>query len=139
MGLWDALLVKENHLRILASDGGKVAGRLRLIRRITSHLRKRASRRLLVEVEVENMDEFKEALEARPKIILLDNMGFGQIRQAVRLARQAARGDRRVLLEVSGGVRLNSVRDLARAGVDRISVGALTHSARSLDLSLEVK
>jgi nicotinate-nucleotide pyrophosphorylase (carboxylating) len=117
-GLHDAILVKENHLRIAGGIAPAVAA-LRNGRPI--------------EVEAETLNDVAEALEAGVERILLDNMTPEQVRSAVELV------DGRAQLEASGGISLATVRAYAEAGVDFISVGALTHSARSLDVSLEVE
>ena len=117
-GLHDAILVKENHLRIAGGIAPAVAA-LRNGRPI--------------EVEAETLDDVAEALEAGVERILLDNMTPEQVRNAVELVKG------RTQLEASGGISLATVRAYAEAGVDFISVGALTHSARSLDVSLEVE
>ncbi len=100
-----------------------------------------------VEVEVENIAEFKEALEAGADIIMLDNMSANEIKKAVKLrgarlpstslGTGKAQGSR-VILEASGGISLENVKKIAKTGVDRISVGELTHSAPSIDFSLEI-
>lgn len=118
-----AVLIKTNHLRVPGTEG---------IRRAIAKAR-RAQPRRFVEVEVTNFAEFGEALAARPDAILLDNWGVAEIRKVV----QWRRGPK-PLLEVSGGVTLANVRALARTGVDRISIGRLTHSAPALDFSLKV-
>lgn len=119
-GLDDGVLVKDNHLR--------VAGGIRIaVERIRS-----ASPDLAIEVEAETLDDVREALAARADAILLDNMPLSAMAEAVALARGRAK------LEASGGVSLDTVRAIAETGVDFVSVGALTHSARSLDVSLEV-
>jgi nicotinate-nucleotide pyrophosphorylase (carboxylating) len=120
-GLYDAVLVKENHLRLAGGIGAAVAT-----------LRGRSDG-LAVEVEAETLEQVREALEARVRRILLDNMRPEQVREAVELV--AGRAE----LEASGGVSLATVRAYADAGVDFVSVGALTHSARSLHVSLEVR
>lgn len=117
-GLHDAILVKENHLRIAGGIVPAVAA-LRNGRPI--------------EIEAETLEDVAEALEAGVERILLDNMTPEQVRSAVELV------NGRTELEASGGISLATVRAYAEAGVDFISVGALTHSARSLDVSLEVK
>lgn len=118
MGLYDAILVKENH--IVAAGSVDEA-----IRR----LRKEAPDRVL-EVEVRSIEELVLAVEYGADIVLLDNMSVTEVEKAVKLVRG------RVELEVSGGVTLKSVRQLALTGVSRISVGALTHSAPAADLSM---
>lgn len=119
LGLYDAVLVKDNHLR-LAGGVGEAVRRLR------------ASLRLPLEVEAETLEQVDQALELGVERILLDNMSPLEVATAVELV--AARAQ----LEVSGGVTLDNVRAYAETGVNSISVGALTHSARSLDVSLEV-
>jgi len=118
-GLDDAVLVKDNHLRA----AGSVADAVRLVR---------AASDLPIEVECETLTQVAEALGADVDAILLDNMTLAELREAVALAAGRAR------LEASGGVSLDTIRAIAETGVDEISVGALTHSARSLDVSLEL-
>ncbi len=89
------------------------------------------------------MSELKDALEGSPDIILLDNMPLSQIKQAVKMRNEFLQTTNyklpnTVFLEVSGGVNLANVRQIAKAGVDRISIGALTHSAKTLDISLSI-
>jgi nicotinate-nucleotide pyrophosphorylase (carboxylating) len=117
-GLYDAILIKDNHLAVAGSIGAAVE-------------RARGSG-LPVQVEAETLDDVREALAAGADSILLDNMSSD------RLARAAALVDGRAKLEASGGVSLDTIREIAETGVDFISIGALTHSARSLDVSLEV-
>jgi nicotinate-nucleotide pyrophosphorylase (carboxylating) len=119
LGLDDGVLVKDNHLRAAGSIAEAV-GRLR------------AATHLPVEVECDTLEQVSEALAAGADALLLDNMRVDELRAAVALARGRAR------LEASGGVTLDNVRAVAETGVDEISVGALTHSARSLDVSLEL-
>jgi nicotinate-nucleotide pyrophosphorylase (carboxylating) len=119
-GLYDAILVKENHLRLAGGIAAAVAA-----------LRERAHG-LPVEVEAETLEQVREALELGVPRILLDNMTPEQVADAVALV--AGRAE----LEASGGVSLDTVRAYAETGVDYVSVGALTHAARSLRVSLEV-
>jgi nicotinate-nucleotide pyrophosphorylase (carboxylating) len=114
----DGVLIKDNHLRLVGSIGEAVT-------------RARGAG-LPVEVECDTLSQVREALAAGADRILLDNMGLDELREAVSLA--AGRAE----LEASGGVKLDTVRAVAETGVDFISVGALTHSARALDVSLEV-
>jgi len=118
-GLDDAVLVKDNHLRA----AGSVARAVELVR---------AASDLPIEVECETLHQVGEALDVGVDAILLDNMTLDELREAVSLNAGRAR------LEASGGVSLGTVRSIAETGVDEISVGALTHSARSLDVSLEL-
>ena len=118
-GLFDAVLVKDNHLRL----AGGVAEAVR---------RLRSSASLPLEVEADTHEQVEQALGLGVERILLDNMSPSEVATAVELV--AARAQ----LEVSGGVTLDNVRAYAETGVNAISIGALTHSARSLDVSLEV-
>ena len=118
-GLDDAVLVKDNHLRA----AGSVPAAVELVRAATA---------LPIELECDTLDQVAEALAVGVDAILLDNMSLDQLREAVDLTRGRAR------LEASGGVTLDTIRAIAETGVDEISVGALTHSARSLDVSLEL-
>lgn len=120
-GLDDGILIKDNHVRLA---GG--------IRPAVERVRAVASRDLPIEVEADTLDQVREALHAGADTILLDNMPPATLAEAVALV------GRRAKLEASGGVSLETVRAVAETGVDFISVGALTHSARSLDVSLEV-
>jgi nicotinate-nucleotide pyrophosphorylase (carboxylating) len=120
LGLFDGILVKDNHLRLA---GG--------VREAVERLRAAGSG-LEIEVECDTLDQVAEALAAGADRILLDNMGPALLRCAVELT--AGRAE----LEASGGVTLETIRAVAETGVDVVSVGALTHSARSLDVSMEV-
>lgn len=121
LGLDDGVLIKDNHIAVCGGVGEAV-------RRARRH----ACALLRIEVECRNLVEVEEALEARADIILLDNMTTAQIREAVQLVR------RRALLEASGNMNLERVREVAETGVDFISVGALTHSAPAVDLSMTI-
>ena len=121
-GLFDGILIKDNHIR--AVGGVKEAVR---------RARSQAPHYLKVEVEVTSIEELEEALEAGAELILLDNMDLETLKEAV------GRAKGRALLEASGRMSLERVREVAETGVDYISVGALTHSARALDLSLELE
>ena len=141
MGLYDGILVKENHLRLLGRGQSPAGTVPSPVEEAVALARSAGGRKSApVEVEVTSLQEFRQALSARADLILLDNMRLSEIQEAVRLCRAAFRiGPNRPLLEVSGGVNLSNVRAIALAGVERISVGALTHSAAWLDLSLEVR
>jgi nicotinate-nucleotide pyrophosphorylase (carboxylating) len=123
MGLYDAILIKENHVAL----AGGVAKAV--------HAARVARSDLDIEIECRNLDEVAYALGAGAERLLLDNMAPGDLRQAVRL-RDAEGGVTPPALEASGGVSLETVREIAETGIDSISVGALTHSAPSLDFSL---
>ncbi|TEU03825.1 MAG: carboxylating nicotinate-nucleotide diphosphorylase, partial [Dehalococcoidia bacterium] len=120
--LGDWVLIKDNHLAALPAVGLKEAVE-----------RARQSSPLKVEVEVGSLAEAEEALDASADIIMLDNMAVEEIKQVVELARG------RALIEASGGITLKNVLQVAETGVDLISVGAITHSAKALDLSLELE
>jgi nicotinate-nucleotide pyrophosphorylase (carboxylating) len=117
-GLWDAILIKDNHV---AAAGG-----------VTEAIARARRTPMPVEVEVDTLEQLREALAAGAEIVLLDNMSPELMRRAVEMTAGRAR------LEASGGMTLEGAVAAAKAGVDRISVGALTHSAPALDLSLEV-
>ena len=124
-GLDDGVLIKDNHLAL----AGGVTEAVRRARAGSPHL-------LKVEVEVESIEALREALRAGADVVLLDNMTPGEVRRCVELARAESPG---TLIEVSGNVNLETVREYAEAGPDLISVGALTHSAPSADVSLEME
>lgn len=129
MGLYDAVLIKDNHL---------VACRTRspdLSLSTIVHLARTATQQgTTIELEVDSIEQFEQSIPGNPHIILLDNMSLEQLREAVALRNRLAP---RILLEASGGVTLESVRQVAETGVDRISVGALTHSAPALDIAFD--
>jgi nicotinate-nucleotide pyrophosphorylase (carboxylating) len=119
MGLYDMVLIKDNHI----DAAGGVA-------EAVTRVREAHGDEYPVEVEVSTLDELEEALPLAPDVILLDNMTPAMLREAV------ARTDGHVSLEASGGVTLDTVRSVAETGVDAISVGTLTHSAETLDVSM---
>lgn len=119
IGLFDGILIKENH--IIAAGG---------IRQVVEQARAIAPSNVFIEVEVENLDQLREALAVGVSMILLDNMSLDQMREAVSMT--AGRAE----LEASGGVNIERVRAIAETGVDRISIGSLTKDVRALDLSL---
>ncbi|MFH0754921.1 MAG: carboxylating nicotinate-nucleotide diphosphorylase [Candidatus Omnitrophota bacterium] len=127
-GLYDMVLVKDNH-RAVMSKGSSLADMVRGIRLKT---------KLKIEVEVDSLEELKDVLGASPDLILLDNMDARQLKEAVLITKSRARGKKRPLLEASGGITLRNVHAMAATGVDRISIGALTHSRQVVDMSLEV-
>ena len=125
MGLYDMFLIKDNHLRAIGGDKEQaVATTIERARKFNPNVQ--------VEIEVETLQEFEQALKAQPDMILLDNMPLGDINEAVKLAR----GE--VVLEASGGVTLDTVEEVARTGVDCISVGALTTAARGINMTMEL-
>lgn len=129
-GLFDAILIKDNHLALCQS-------RLRpaqAVQQARKYLQQIGRPDILLEIELDSLQQLDELLVAGPDLVLLDNMSPEELRQAVQ-RRNAL--NPKVLLEASGGIRLENVRQIAQTGVDRISVGALTHSATSLDLALD--
>jgi nicotinate-nucleotide pyrophosphorylase (carboxylating) len=119
-GLYDGVLIKDNHIAAVGSTGDAV-----------KRAREHAPAGLRVQVEVESVAAAREALDAGADMLLVDNQPPATIAEVVLLARG------RALVEASGGVRLDTVAEIARTGVDRISIGALTHSARAVDLAME--
>ena len=121
LGLFDAILIKDNHINAAGSIKNAV-------RKVKSHL----PNGFTIEVEVKNLVEVKEALDCGVNTIMLDNMSVEEMQEAVALI------NKRALVEASGGMKLETVEEIARTGVDYISVGALTHSVRAVDMSLKV-
>lgn len=125
MGLSDQFLIKDNHIAVAAlafrSDIQKIVQRARTYKP-----------RYKVEVEVDTLEQLDDALHAQPDIILLDNFSIPDLEKAVKKAKG------KVFLEASGGITLDTVRKVAKTGVDGISTGALTHSVRSVDISLDI-
>lgn len=124
IGLFDGVLVKENHIAAAGSIAAAV-----------SHARQIAGK-ALIEVEVENLDELKQALETDVDRVMLDNFDLEQMREAVALTCNMPRPQGRVELEASGNVTLTTLRQIAEAGVDYISVGGLTKHVQAIDLSM---
>jgi nicotinate-nucleotide pyrophosphorylase (carboxylating) len=121
LGLFDGILIKDNHI----AAAGSITGAVSLARENAPHTIK-------VEVEVEDLPGVEEAIRAGADVILLDNMSPDKMRKAVRLV------GGRVLLEASGNISLDNIEEVAKTGVDLISIGALTHSSRAVDVSLEL-
>ncbi|MEX1015425.1 MAG: carboxylating nicotinate-nucleotide diphosphorylase [Phycisphaeraceae bacterium] len=130
MGLHDAMLIKDNHLAGVELDRLTDALRDAIARARTMHPQLK-----FAEVEVDTLEQLERVLPCGADMVLLDNMPVDELRQAVALRDREAPG---VLLEASGGVTLQTVASIAQTGVDRISVGALTHSAPALDFGLDV-
>jgi nicotinate-nucleotide pyrophosphorylase (carboxylating) len=120
-GLYDGILIKDNHIKV----AGSVKKAVELAKKGHHHL-------LKIEVEVKNIDELKEALNAGADVIMLDNMSIADMKEAVRIARG------KVILEASGNISLDNVRSIAETGIDIISIGALTHSAKAVDISMKI-
>lgn len=121
-GLYDAVMIKDNHIKA----AGSITAAVTTLRGTIPHTAK-------IEVEVETMPQVQEALEVKADIIMLDNMTAQQMTEAVRLINKQA------IVEASGGVHLDTVRQMAETGVDIISVGALTHSVHGLDISMDIE
>ncbi len=121
IGLYDGILIKDNHI----SAAGSITKAVDLAKRNAPHTIK-------VEVEVEDLEALEEAIQAGADVVLLDNMSSKMLKEAVRLS------NGRVPLEASGGISLKNIDEISKTGVDIISVGALTHSARAVDVSLEM-
>lgn len=124
MKLDSMILVKDNHLKIIG--GIKNLGKIKSKKKI--------------EIEVKTVNEFKEALKLNPDIIMLDNMTISDIKKAVALRNNRPKNDKRrtAILEASGGINLKNIKKFAATGVDTISIGNLTHSVKSVDISLEI-
>ncbi|MFH1097563.1 MAG: carboxylating nicotinate-nucleotide diphosphorylase [Candidatus Desantisbacteria bacterium] len=120
-GLYDGILIKENHIR--AAGGIKEA------------VKRARVANMEIEVETETLDEVKEAVSTGVDVIMLDNMDIETMKKAVALIRESSK---KILIEASGGINLGNIRKVAMTGVDRISIGAITHSHTALDISLEV-
>ena len=126
LSLADGILIKDNHIAALRSQGLGLKEAVELAV-------DRASHTINVEVEVANLEELEEALAAGARIIMLDNMSLEDMRRAVQMV------DGRAILEASGGINLETARAVAETGVDLISVGSLTHSVKALDVSLDLE
>jgi len=128
IGLYDGVLIKDNHIDLCRKKGMTAA-------QILAHFSDAAKRGTMVEIEALSLDDVREFINAGATMILLDNMSNDDMRKAVEMGRASKRG---VVFEASGNVSLATVRDIALTGVQRISAGALTHSAPVLDISLKV-
>lgn len=119
-GLFDGVLIKDNHLKVIGNIKEAI------------EKAKNAHQLLKTEVEVKNLEEFKIALNSDVDVIMLDNMSLSDIKKAVKL------NNKRAKLEASGGINLDNIKEIAKTGVDYISIGAITHSARAVDISLKI-
>ena len=122
IGLFDMVMIKDNHIKAAGS-----------ISKAVDKIRAEVAKNIIIEVETSNIDEVKEAVKAGADIIMLDNMPLSMLRECVTII------DRKALIEASGGVILDKIKAIAETGVDFISVGALTHSVKALDLSQYIK
>lgn len=125
-GLYDNILIKDNHI----AAAGSIKNAVLQVRNLYPKKK--------IEVEVKNFKELKEAIESKVDIIMLDNMKPHQMKKGVSLIHLTPRVSHLTLIEASGGVNLKNVREIAKTGVDFISIGALTHSARAVDISMEI-
>jgi nicotinate-nucleotide pyrophosphorylase (carboxylating) len=125
IGLYDMFLIKDNHIAV----AGSVTKAIQACKGFKAQKNIAAK----IEVETTNLDEVKEALNSEPDFIMLDNFKVDEMKKAVKII------NGRCLIEASGGIDLNTIREIAETGVDFISVGALTHSVKALDISLEIK
>jgi len=146
MGLYDQVLIKDNHIKAHAEEvaaakksrGKKLSGDYRHeadIGSIVKKARKYAPKGARIEIEVDTLEEFGDALLSGPDIVMLDNMRIADVRACVELRR---RSQHKPLIEVSGGITLDNVKDYAQCGVDMISIGSLTGSVNMIDMSLEM-
>ena len=130
----EMILIKDNHIKI-SSYQFPVSN----LKKTINKVREKTGGQKKIEVEVTNLEEFKQSLKEKPDIIMLDNMDIEEIKKAVALRREFCKSANLVPeLEVSGGVNLMNVQKIAQTGVERISIGALTNAGRWLDFSLEV-
>ncbi|MDP3148828.1 MAG: carboxylating nicotinate-nucleotide diphosphorylase [Ignavibacteria bacterium] len=120
-GLFDMVLIKDNHIKAAGSISNAVA-----------KIRKGATQKIKIEVETSNLDEVREALKNKVEIIMLDNMTVSMMKEAVKIIAGKAK------VEASGNVNFKSIKAIAETGVDFISVGALTHSVKALDISMKI-
>ncbi len=135
-GLYDAILIKDNHLACHHRLTGQMLSPSQALHLARQALASQSgiSPGIMIEIEVDSLEQLSDALAADPDIVLLDNMSIDQLRQAVQMRDKISPT---VQLEASGGVSRNTLRAIAETGVDRISMGALTHSAINLDLGLD--
>lgn len=131
MGLYDGILIKDNHLALVKSNSG--------LEDLQKKLRKFKStgKKTFVEIEVQNEEQLDWALACKPGIIMLDNFRPEDAINAVKKIK--SRKDKKILIEISGGINLNNIKEYAKTGVNRISVGALTHSAPILNFSMDIQ
>jgi len=127
LGLFDAVMIKDNHLVLSGEEGRPLSA-------VVQSIRQQLNSACPIEIEVDTLKQLEDALLGNPDIVLLDNMTTSELREAVKIRDRDAP---QVVLEASGGVNLDTIGPIAKTGVDRISVGALTHSARALDLGLD--
>jgi len=135
-GLYDAVLIKDNHLAVLAKAEG--ANPLTALGRELDRVRPLLGDNAFIELEVDTIEQFRTALKLPVNIILLDNMSVEELEKAVETRNEAGLKNR-IALEASGGITLENVRQVAETGVERIAIGALTHSASAVDIALDIE
>ncbi|MCX5678260.1 MAG: carboxylating nicotinate-nucleotide diphosphorylase [Candidatus Omnitrophica bacterium] len=133
MGLYDQVLIKDNH--IYCRKNNLSPGREFSLKSIVEEARKKSRKGTVVEIEISTLKEFSDALGGRPDIIMLDNMGINEIKACVEIRKLSKT---KPLLEVSGGITLDTVEEYAKTGVEMISIGELTDSVRAIDMSLDL-
>ncbi|MDD5680817.1 MAG: carboxylating nicotinate-nucleotide diphosphorylase [Candidatus Omnitrophica bacterium] len=136
-GLFDQVLIKDNHLTALRALKPNLKG-ASVIKDSVQTAKKRVQKNVKIEIEVRTIAELEEALSAGADIIMLDNMSPEKIGEAVKIRNAGDAKGRQIKLEASGGINLDNAEEYAKTGIERISIGALTHSAPALDFSLDV-
>lgn len=137
MGLYDQVLVKDNHIKVysLQFTVDSKKNKKPTLKDLVEMARKKNNKGTVVEIEVTSLLEFEDALKGQPDIIMLDNMSAKEVKACVEIRRMSKT---KALIEVSGGINLENIEEYAKCGIDIISVGSLTHSVKSIDMSLEV-
>ena len=134
MGLYDQVLIKDNHIKSYSVKRTAYSEKVNL-KNLVEMARKKNIRGTVIEIEVTNPSEFEDALKGEPDIIMLDNMSPLDAKACVEIRRMSKT---KALIEVSGGINLDNIDRYANTGIDMISIGALTHSVKSIDVSLEI-
>jgi nicotinate-nucleotide pyrophosphorylase (carboxylating) len=135
-GLWDMVLIKDNHIRIFAMQSGKLKN-TDIVKDIIKRAKKNTQKNVRIEIEVETLKECEKALEEKPNVIMLDNMPTDMITKAVKMRKDKGL-EKDVILEVSGGITEKTVKEYAETGIDVISIGAITGAIKPIDFSLEI-
>ena len=130
MGLFDQVLIKDNHI-----EGARVQGPGTSLKNLVEKARKKNLKGVVIEIEVESIEEFNDALAGKPDIIMLDNMSPQEVRSCVEIRRLSKT---KPLMEVSGGINLDTIEEYAKTKVDMVSIGSLTNSVRAIDMSLDI-
>ena len=135
MGLYDQVLIKDNHIKCHSVKVSKSHVKKTTLKELVETARKKSIRGTVIEIEVADTAEFQDALQGKPDIIMLDNMTPEEAKACVEIRRMSKT---KAMLEVSGGIDIDNIGRYASTGIDMISVGALTHSVKSIDVSLEI-